>query len=311
MRTQLGGQENSAARPTKEIKMTIAWTTPASAPSTWANIAYGTSVSHTFTGLNGGTNYPSGAYAVVFLATRRNDMGAYSSVTIGGVTASLLVEDGAAATSFLTAWGASLPSGGADSVVATTSNTIGNGGYWSVVGALGGYLTGSATTTTATGEGTLGDSIVPATQTIQVGGTGANTTITVPSGGAGIACVYGRAGTAGTSLATPTWSGATADLQNGLVTNPDWMAMAHTLTSGSWGPSETSSPANASNSGMVALTFAAGSGGGATDDRAGWNGAAQAITLMRERVSGLLEPVREVWKPKRPGLIRLEPEFSI
>jgi hypothetical protein len=119
-----------------------------------------------------------------------------------------------------------------------------------------------ATSASATGIGTFGFS--SPTQTILVGGTGAATTITVPASGIGIAAIYGRSGVAATSLGVPTWSttgssnitASGGDLQNGLNTNPDWLALAHTITAGSWGPSETSSPANNFDSAMVAVTFA-------------------------------------------------------
>src|ERR1035437_2269207 len=112
--------------------MTITWNTPVTAPSTWANIGYGVSTYHTFTGLNGGTSYPAGAYAVVWLGNSRGDVTPFSGVTIGGVTAALIVSDDPANASYnISAWGASLPSGGVDNVVVTSSNVIGSGGYWS------------------------------------------------------------------------------------------------------------------------------------------------------------------------------------
>jgi len=49
-----------------------------------------------------------------------------------------------------------------------------------------------------------------------------------------------------------------------------------------------------------AIQAAGGGGGGATDDIATRSGALEAITLMRQRASGLLEPVRQLWKPGRP-----------
>jgi len=45
-----------------------------------------------------------------------------------------------------------------------------------------------------------------------------------------------------------------------------------------------------------------------TDDRAFQNGAVSLLLSMRERASGLLEPVRELWKPKKPKLF--VPGFS-
>lgn len=44
-------------------------------------------------------------------------------------------------------------------------------------------------------------------------------------------------------------------------------------------------------------------GGSPTDDIAPRSGAMTAIILMRERASGLLEPVRELWRPKRPRVL--------
>jgi hypothetical protein len=72
--------------------MTIDWITPASAPATWVNVGFGMSLSTTFTGLNGGTPYPAGAFAVVFLGFARNDLGPLASVTVGGLAATLFLK---------------------------------------------------------------------------------------------------------------------------------------------------------------------------------------------------------------------------
>lgn len=232
----------------------ITWTPGATVA--WQNITFGGNTG-TFTNLNGGVNFPAGSFACVSIAGRRNDIAPYASVTIGGVSAAVVVTD-QASTYFLSIWCASLAGSTTDSVTVT-----GNGNFWSFTGVAAGYFTGSATTATATGFGQLTDAL-SSTQSIQVGGTGALTTITNPASGYGIAAMYGRPGVAATSCAAVTWgtggssniTSAGGDVNACSITNPDWISLAHTTTAGSWGPTETSSPANASDGGMVAATFA-------------------------------------------------------
>lgn len=247
----------------------ITWTPGATVA--WQNITFGGNTG-TFTGLNGGTNYPSGSFACVSIASRRNDIQPYASVVFGsgGTTASAtsIVTDSGNTTAFtITIWCASIASSTVDQIVITGNNVQ----FFGQIGVAAGYFTGSATTATAVGLGGFSNSAT-GTQTIQVGGSGANTTITNPSGGFGIAAVYGRAGVAATSCAVPTWSttgssnitSATGDVNSCSITNPDWITLAHTITAGSWGPSETSVPANSSNSAMVAATFGVAAAAGAT-----------------------------------------------
>jgi hypothetical protein len=235
--------------------MTVTWT-PGGAPA-WQNVGFGASA--TFSGaINNGSNIPAGAFAIAAFATREG-LGTIGPlvVTIGGVTATLIAADSPGGNN-INLYGALMTSSAVDQVVISGADNF------SFEGILGGFLTGSATTASATGAGQFSDANNPVTtQTIQVGGTGADTTITVPTGGIGIAAIYARSGVAGTSFGTPTWSTTSpsnittsgGDTTSGSITNPDWMALAHTTTAGSWGPSETSTPANNDDSAMVAVTF--------------------------------------------------------
>jgi len=63
----------------------------------------------------------------------------------------------------------------------------------------------------------------------------------------------------------------------------------------------TATGGNPNEAASVAFKAAGGGGGGGvTDDVAARGGVAQALVLMRERASGLFEPVREILKPWRP-----------
>jgi hypothetical protein len=218
-----------------------------------------TSLTATYTGLNGGTNFPAGSMPCVAIATRSGASSGqpFTSITIGGVTATQIETDGSGSLS-LYLYCASVAGSTTDSITINGTGFI--NGY---VGVAAGYFTGSATTATAVGCSGFGNQNSESTETIQVTCTGANTTITNPTGGFGLAAIYGRSGVAATSCGVPTWSttgssnitASGGDVNTCSITNPDWLSLAHTATAGSWGPSASSTPAWVSNASMVAVTF--------------------------------------------------------
>lgn len=236
--------------------MSIVWI-PGSSVA-WQNVVAETV---TFTGLNGGTSYTAGQFVVLQISCNHGNCSPYTGVTLGSggttLAGTLLVGDGSTYTTSL--WAFNIAATTVDQVVITSGTN-----NFSVIGVAAGILTGSATSSSATGQSTFGDQNSESLMTLQVGGSGANTTITVPASGIGIVGLYGRSGVAGSSLGVPTWSttgssnitSSSGDITNGLNTNPDWHSLAHTVTAGSWGPSASSSPAWTSNAAMVAVTFA-------------------------------------------------------
>lgn len=177
-----------------------------------------------YSGVNGGTNFPSGSTVVLMFG---QDQGTYtvSSVTIGGQSATAVT--GAQDSSGLcNLYYAHMPAAETDSASITYSNRPG----YAAVG--GGYFSNlSSSTPTAGGNETFGNQADP--QTLSA-------TLTVPSSGFGFAGVWASATGAASSTAL-SWSNVTSssgDTFSGFATHFDQLGTAHTATVGAgWNPS--------------------------------------------------------------------------
>ena len=87
-------------------------------------------------------------------------------------------------------------------------------------------------------------------------------------------------------------------------TDQVFLGMGYLALSATSSSAQTGTASGGNPNAAAAMAFLAagggGGGGGATDDVAARGGVAQALILMRERASGLFEPVREILKPWRP-----------
>src|ERR1700740_3477973 len=129
--------------------MALTWTPGSVVP--WQNVGFGSTA--TFSGLNGGVNYPAGCFVIAAVAIRQGYGNiAPLTITIGGqsVTASapIISNAGPGTADSLNIYGVTIPSSAPDTVVISGGSNFG----WEAVAA--GYLTGSATTATATGYNT-------------------------------------------------------------------------------------------------------------------------------------------------------------
>jgi hypothetical protein len=170
-----------------------------------------------FTGLNGGTNYPSGAVVLVGVVQDQSAL-TLTSPQIGGNAASI-VSGAQDSSTHCTLYQATMPSSSSDTFSFT------NGAAVNVIGAVAGYFTNlTSSTPTATGNETFANQ--PDPQFLSA-------SITVPSSGFGVAFV-------GTFGATPptavTWTNTTAsagDTFAALATKAA-ISLSHTTTAGSW-----------------------------------------------------------------------------
>jgi hypothetical protein len=225
-----------------------------------ANVAFqgnGSQGTLTFTGCNGSTNFPSGSIVVVAIGWYTGDgETAISSVTIGGQSATLINASGGAGTPQCNLYYASMPGSETDTVVINgATSTL---ALTSVAAAI---LTGAASTPTA-------NSILPNASSGS-DPQAPTTSISLPSGGVGIAALYAIDQA---SAATPTWSttgnsnitASAGDINtNGGSTHFPVLLLAHSTTANvSWQPAVSGSPAFNFAAAMAAVTWAPGSGGG-------------------------------------------------
>jgi hypothetical protein len=240
----------------------------------------------TITGMNGGTNFPANSKVVFGLCETSFPLSGVV-VTMGG-NAMTQVIDFDFSSSGCAIWYYDV--GGA-SITDTTVITSGGNGGWA--GALAYYMTGAASGT-ASVTGSIQDAGAPP-QSLSLSG--------IPTGAVTILV----AGSLNATSYTPSWTNTTSgagDLNTASTTHIQ-TASAHSLAVGSQtftvnAPGFTSSvllgaswaPAGAAVN-TVAPPFPV--------PRLPWS-------YIRNRTSGLLEPVRELWRPRRGRIIA--PGFS-
>jgi hypothetical protein len=188
------------------------------------NIAFG-SATATFTGMNGGVNYPAGALVNIGFAQSQAGY-TYSAITIGGQTATL-VSGTQDSSSKCQIYQAVMPSSQPDTFSITASSLL------NVAGAAGAYMTNlSSTVVSAANNETFGAQ--PDPQIL-------NDAALVPSGGFGFVFVAELAATSGAG-APPTaltWVNTTSGSGDTFVnllsgTDPYVIGSAHNATGGSW-----------------------------------------------------------------------------
>ena len=192
----LGGPSGGAAAPT--------WV-----PGTGAyrNVNYGLSGA-TWTGLNSGTNYPSGALVVV--ATENPDGVVFTTPTIGGVAMTVAANDAGNRCQLLYA---ALSSGGVDTFAIANSIAYGT------VGVAAGYLTGVSSSPSSPVNEAYAANADPQTT---------SSSLTVPSTGFGIV----ELGSDNVNMpVTPTWNVGTGDVNASLSTKGQ-ILLGHLTTSG-------------------------------------------------------------------------------
>jgi len=177
----------------------------------------------TFTGLNGGTNYPNGAVVLVGVIQDQN-AATLTSPQIGG-NASSIVTGSQDSSTKCTLYQATMSGSSADTFSFTNGAAINN------VGAAAGYFTNLVSSTRdAAGNETFGNQAD--NQWLSAHPTG----ITVNSSGFGVAIVAKISG--GAQPTAVTWTNTTSgsgDTFANLATQMT-LSLAHTATAGGWDP---------------------------------------------------------------------------
>lgn len=198
--------------------MAITWA-PFSGSAIWTPDYSGTT--HTFSGLNGGTNFPSGSTVVGIFAVDHGDVANFGSPpTVGGNAMDRCagnLADGSTSSS-MEIWYYDCSSPTTDSI------TIGNGSQYVVLGCIGGYLTGVAT----------GGPSVNSEQEYGQQESPQNLSLTPANGGIGI---WGFVTDVG-SPAVPVWANVASSssdiwINEGTSSPPSGMACNHAAGTGS------------------------------------------------------------------------------
>jgi hypothetical protein len=212
----------------------------------------------TFTGLNGGVNFPSGAIVVVGFGNYQSGV-TLTSPQIGGQAATIVAgtQD---ANKRQQLFIATMPASSPDTFSFTNGNAV------DVVGVASGYFDSlSSATPNATGIETFGANSDP--QHLAAA-------ITVPSNGFGVVFCFTANGAANNAPTAMTWANATQDTFAAYGTGPSAaVGLAHTSTAGSWNPTAT---------GVThSMNFVAGMAA------ATWTAAAAAVTPLKRPARNL------------------------
>jgi hypothetical protein len=196
------------------------WTPGVAVP--YQAIAFG-SGTKTFSGLNGGTNFPSGAVVIVGVI---QDQGAttLSTPQIGGQTATI-VPGAQDSSTECTLYQATMPASEPDTFSFNAAFNVQN------MAVAAGYFTGlSSSTVSAVGVEAYGANSDPQTM---------STSPVVPSSGIGVVMTGAASGGSAINTTAMSWADTTSssgDVFAGGTTAPVALGLAHTATAGAWSP---------------------------------------------------------------------------